>query len=81
MAFRIREAERCPKCYQFGDDWQDPETKRPIQPPPLDIVAWYCESCSQWERKEKDIPDGQLGVRLKFQTPAPVESLGEAPTL
>lgn len=68
FAWQIRESKRCPTCRQFADDWQDPETKRRIDPSPLNATSWYCEPCAQLDKARDDKPD-RPGVSVRFVAP------------
>lgn len=73
FAHQILDHERCPQCRQFPDDWQDPETKRPIYPAPLDVVHWYCECCKQIDDARDNMPERKQGVSVRLVTPKPVD--------
>lgn len=62
------QAQRCPDCGEFYDDWENPDgTQR--QPNPKDPTVFMCFACHEAgeyrEAKEKSYPGGRFpaGVR------------------
>lgn len=61
----LAERERvCQACGTTDEDWLDPETKRVLDDPPYEAVVERCYGCAELAGLQKQIPDGQSGVRV-----------------
>jgi hypothetical protein len=49
LSWVIYERERCARCNEHPDNWQDPETKRPLDPPPKTYDVVTCYACNERE--------------------------------
>ena len=53
IEYLIFEGRRCNRCGTFAEEWLDPTTKRPIDPPPYDIDSTRCLGCVELDRVQE----------------------------
>lgn len=58
IEYLVYEGRRCHRCGTFPDDWIDPVTKRPIDPPPHVVDSTRCHGCAALDNMQEMVGKG-----------------------
>lgn len=53
--------EPCPSCGTRDEEWRDPKTKRPHDPPPYVAEGRRCIGCAERTREAESLVDSRTG--------------------
>jgi hypothetical protein len=67
LAFRQWNADRCPGCGTFPNDWIN-DLGRLVDDPPFEAYAIACNGCRAIDMTQRDLPKDDPGYRVKLRT-------------